>query len=1117
MYLSDVLLVDIDARKSLQLFLAVFLFLNFSCKPAQEDTPTSIPTLFRALSPTNTGIDFANLIRENERTNFLTYPYMYNGGGVAVGDLDNDGLPDIYFTGNMEGDRLYHNQGSLKFKDITRQAGILSQNLWTTGVTMADVNDDGLLDIYVCRSGDRGFRNNLLYINQGDMKFKEEARNWGINDNGYSTQATFFDYDLDGDLDLYLVNHSIRFNFNQEEIFKNKFSPLPEESDQLFRNEGDHFTNVSQEAGIQHFAFGLSATAADLNSDGYPDIYAGSDFFEPDFLYINQQDGTFRDVLPQSTRHISFSSMGADIADYNNDGLPDIFVADMRAADHYRYQANMVGMNRHKFSRMLAEDYHYQYMQNTLQLHQGYDVQGLPLFSEVGQLAGVSSTDWSWSALFFDMDNDGWKDLFVSNGIARDIQNKDAWTRINESRQKRPAFSEMLSFFPEAPLHNYTYHNAGDLSFEDVSSSFGIDYQGASNGVAYADLDNDGDLDLVMNNLNAQASVYENVAGQQTNKHFLQIRFRGREDNHFGLGARVNIRYQDQQQYQELSLSRGFQSSVPPILHFGTDSLKQVDEVEVFWPNGKQQTLKNVTTDQLLLIDQKDAKMPDKDNKSPVSQARLQQLDLVEILHQEEAFDDFAREPLLSYKLSSNGPVIAIADVNNDRLEDFYFGGSKGFSGKLYLQNSDGTFSSREQAVWKVDRVNEDTDALFFDADQDGDMDLYVASGSNEFETASPHLKDRLYLNDGKGNFSSAKLPDLPQNNSCIASADFDQDGDLDLFVGGASVPGAYPQAENAYLLINEGGIFSQQELGIKGLITDAVWADIDQDKDEDLLIIGHWMTPLLLENQNGSLQPARDLDFVDYAQKLSMSGLWNSILAQDVDQDGKIDLVLGNEGLNSPYSASSSHPLEMMAADFDNNGSLDALMAYYQDDNSYPVQGRDKILRRVPSWQRKFPDYHSFASMTMEQILADETSDSLLHLEVNQLASCILFNEGNGTFNLQLLPTQAQISAVQAINAADLNQDGFDDLILAGNHHDREVETSRNDAGIGLILLSTGKRGFRPLSLSESGFLAHGEVRDMELLKTAGNSTLLLVGRNQDSLKVYRLPAMAEKQAWVE
>jgi enediyne biosynthesis protein E4 len=1109
-------------EKRLSLFLISILFILSSCQLQQDENFIPGPQ-FRQISSEHSGINFVNAIQENDRQNFLAYAYLYNGGGVAVGDLDNDGLADVYFTGNMAGDRLYHNQGDLKFKDLTAKSGILKQNLWTTGVTMADVNNDGFLDIYVCRSGDRGFRHNLLYINQGNLTFSEQARQWGVNDNGYSTQATFFDYDLDGDLDMYLVNHSIKFNFNQEEIFKNKNTPAPEEANQLYRNEGDQFTNVSHKAGIHRFAFGLSATVGDLNGDGYPDLYSASDFFEPDFLYINQKDGTFKECIQESTGHISFSSMGSDVADFNNDGLLDIIVADMRAEDHYRYHANMVAMTRNKFARMVKEGYHYQYMQNTLQLNQGINTQGLPIFSEIGQLAGISGTDWSWSTLFFDMDNNGWKDLFISNGIRRDIQNKDTWNVINNHlrQRKEKSFMRMQEYFPINRLQNYTFKNDQQLGFTNTSSVSGIDFKGFTNGAAYADLDNDGDLDLVLNNLDDPALIYENLARQnnKTQHHYLQIQLRGRKDNHFGLGVKVTLQYDDQQQFQELTTTRGFQSSVNPILHFGIGRHEGVDEITVTWPNGTYQKLLDVKADQKISIDQKDAHPSPQINLSTRYKPLFHSITPFKYVHKETAYDDFSHEPLLPFKLSSRGPCLAVGDVNGDHREDFYAGNGRGYASALFIQSANDGFKEQTFSPWQLDQQYKDVDAVFFDADQDRDLDLYVVSGSNEYKTGSPWLQDRLYINDGNGNFTRGVLPDIRVNSNCVTPADIDKDGDVDLFIGGGSIPGNYPLASGSYLLMNEKGTFSVTEIDTLGIVTDGVWADIDNDADVDLIVVGQWMPITLLENENGKLKngiklAARGLKENDtsFSQLQNTAGWWNCITTADLDQDGNLDLIVGNAGLNTRFSASQEEPLRIYAKDFDHNGSLEAIMGYYNQGQLYPVPGRDKLLGQIPSWQTKLPDYHTFAQTTMGQLLKEATGDSIVQHEVTQLASCILYNEGSHVFTLQKLPVEAQLSAVNDILVEDINQDGYMDLVMAGNHYYWEVETARSDAGIGLCLLREGKRTFRPLSLKESGFLASGDVRMLRKLNSVNGPNLILVGKNQGTLQIFALPGTSAR-----
>lgn len=1108
----------ITTGKKPSLVLIAILVIVSSCQVRQDETSLSGPQ-FRQLSSEESGVDFANEVRENQRQNFLAYPYFYNGGGVATGDLDNDGLPELYFTGNMKGDRLYHNQGELKFKDITANAGILKQNLWTTGVTMADINNDGLLDIYVCRSGDRGFRHNLLYINQGNLRFSEQARQWGVNDNGYSTQATFFDYDLDGDLDMYLVNHSIKFNFNQEEIFKNKYTPAPEEANHLYRNDGDHFTDVSMEAGIHRFAFGLSATAGDFNADGYPDIYSASDFFEPDFLYINQKDGTFKECMRESMGHISFSSMGSDAADFNNDGLLDIVVADMRAEDHYRYHANMVGMTRNHFSRMIKEGYHYQYMQNTLQWNRGVNTEGIPVFSEIGQLAGISDTDWSWSTLFFDMDNNGWKDLFISNGIRRDIQNKDAWNIINNDLrlQRKNSFMKIQEYFPVSRLQNYTFQGDQHLGFKNVSATSGVDFKGFTNGASYADLDSDGDLDLVLNNLDDPSLICENLAtdNSASRHHYLQIRLRGREDNFFGLGAKVTLRDGDQRQFQELTATRGFQSSVDPVMHFGVGDQQEIDEVVVVWPNGMHQKLQKVKADQRIDIDQRDAGSAVTVNQASTAMPLFQRTMPFLFVHKETAYDDFDYESLLPFKLSSHGPCLATGDVNGDHLDDFYAGNGKGYPGTLFIQSPKGDFKEQGSSPWRHDQPYEDTDAVFFDADQDADLDLYVVSGGNEDKINSPWLDDRIYINDGRGNFTRGALPDIRESKTCAVPGDVDGDGDLDLFIGGGSIPGRYPSASASYLLLNEKGTFKATDLGTPGIVTGGVWADIDKDGDADLIAVGHWMPVTFFENEKGRLKagielPVRRIGENPEARFCNTSGWWNCIEAADLDHDGDLDFILGNAGLNTRFSASEREPVKIYVKDFDRNGSLDPIMASYYHGQLYPVFGRDKLLGQVRLWQRKLPDYNTYARMTMDQLLEGEEGDSLLSFEAAQLASCVLYNEGNRIFSVEKLPVEAQVSAVNDILAGDINHDGNQDLVIAGNHYDWEVETSRDDAGMGLCLLGDGKRAFRPLTLKESGFFAPGDVRTLRKLHLTDGKDLLLVGTNQDTLQCFTLPEIS-------
>lgn len=1066
-------------------------------------------TVYKAVPDSISGVDFTNAIKDNQRQNIIKYPYFYNGGGVAIGDLNNDSLPDLYFTGNMSGDGIFMNKGDLKFEDITRKSGILKSNLWTTGVTFVDINNDGWLDIYVCRSGMGSYRNNLLYINQKNGKFQEQGKVYGLNDSGYSVQSYFFDYDLDGDLDMYLVNHSNRFFASQEELFALKNNPATDESDKLYRNNGEGtFADVSKEAGITHFGFGLSAAIGDINNDGYPDIYVANDFFEPDFLYQNNHDGTFTNVLPRQLGHTSFSSMGSDMADFNNDGLLDIMVCDMQASDHFRKKANMASMDVDRFARMVNEGYHYQYMQNTLQLNSGSGK-----FSEIAELANVSETDWSWGPLFVDIDNDGWKDLFVSNGIRRDVQYKDILIDLKNKNLNagNASMMDIIDNFPVQKLRSFTFTNNRNFTFSDVSETWGIDFEGFSTGAAYGDLDLDGDMELVLNNIDAPASIYENLSSDGTHaKNYLQISLRGTTDNYWGIGATVKITAENTTQFQQLQPSRGFQSSMEPLLHFGTDSLKTIDRIEVFWPNGTYNELANVATNQRIEIKQGENQKPTED--SPIVPKLFDEVAsriLPNYRHAEKEYDDFETEILLPHKYSQLGPCLEAGDVNADGLDDFYIGGAKDQPGQLYLQNAKGNFKPVSSKTWNTDKAYEDTGALFFDCDGDGDQDLYVVSGSNEWDRNTGAYQDRLFINNGKGEFKSRKLLDNRQSGSIARAADFDGDGDLDLFVGGRLVPGKYPMPADSAVLLNDGkGNFSDvtrniaQELLEIGMVTDAQWTDFDNDGDLDIVVVGEWMPITILENQNGKFTRATSpsLD--------KTHGWWYSMAQADFDGDGDMDYVLGNLGLNYKYKASIDEPFQVYANDFDENGTLDIVLGYFDDGELFPVRGKQCLTEQMPYLKDKFPDYASFASSNLEDVYGKEKLNEAHAYKVYTFESGYLENLGKGEFEWHAFPAEAQLSSINGFVIEDFNKDGNLDVLLAGNMYNSEVETARNDAGLGLTLLGDGKGNFTAMSPMKSGFLASGDVKGLAQLKGTEGNSFVVVGNNNDYLQLYEFRA---------
>jgi len=1086
-----------------------------------ETVGDSKTPLFTFVESSHSGLEFRNNITIQKEVNVYNYINVYNGGGVAIGDINNDGLSDIFFTGNMVPCKLYLNKGDLKFEDITEQAGVDGQGGWCTGVTMADVNADGLLDIYVSRSfSDKNSkrRENLLYINNGDLSFTEQGRQYQVNDNSYSTQASFFDYDGDGDLDLYVGNHP-RDNFIEEitdprSRYKKLANPTMRESDHLFRNKGDGtFENVTEEAGILNYGFLLGIMTADLNQDGWVDIYVANDHQEPDCYYVNNGDGTFTNQIHTAVKHISNFAMGIDLADINNDGLPDIAVADMMAQDNYRQKTQMAAMAVETFLYMQANGFHSQYMRNTLQLNNGNGT-----FSEIGQLAGIDKTDWSWAVLLGDFDNDGYKDMFVSNGYTKDIRDKD-YMHDFELRMDS-AFRGLLdidahdleSMAGSTKLVNHLLMNNGQLTFTDRSAENGIAQASFSYGAAYADLDNDGDLELVINNSEDKAYLYRN---NSAGKNYLRIKLEGQGANLLAFGAQVWLRYDDVIQYQEMTASRGFQSSVEPILHFGLAQKASVN-LEVRWPNGKRQKIENVKANQLLVLREADAsQQPD---VVDVSQQQLFQKYKpvgIEFVHTENEFDDYAVEILLPHKMSRFGPSITSGDVNGDGTEDIYVGGALWQAGVLYLQQSDNSFIAASSEAFDMDEGREDLGCLFFDADGDEDLDLYVVSGGSEFSGSSAMLQDRLYLNDGKGNFTKSEdaLPHIDASGSCVVAFDYDQDGDLDLFVGGRLDPGRYPYPGESYLLQNDNGKFTdvtdEMAPGLKhlGMVSSAVWTDHNSDGQIDLLVVGEWLPITVFENIGGKFENKTE----EYGLANTL-GWWNRIVSADFDGDGDDDYIAGNYGLNSKFKVSAEEPLHIYCHDFDASGSLDIVLGYYNQGTCYPVRGRQCSSEQMPNIKQKFPTYDAFGRASLADVYGDKLDQANIHYEAKMFATSYIENLGEGIFKISPLPIEAQFSTVFGLIPEDYDQDGNLDLLLAGNFYSPEVETGQNDASIGVLLKGDGSGGFASILGGKSGFFADLDVRDLCLIKSADGGSLVFVVNNDGPLQVYKLMTAKQK-----
>lgn len=1085
------------------------LFLLESCEGEEKRSLSSgEPLRLEQLSPKASGITFKNEVTESEAYNVFTYLNVYNGGGVAVGDINNDGLPDLYFTSNQLPNKLYLNEGKLRFREITAAAGVAGKtDAWTTGVTIADVNGDGLLDIYVCQAGNYfdkpEKRENLLFINNGDLTFTEKAKALGVADPARSNHAVFFDYDKDGDLDLYVVNHPANFQLGIDERVKVEQNPLPTETDNLFRQEPDgQFTRVTDEAGLTNWGFGLSAACGDFNNDGWLDIYVANDFSEKDNYWINQGDGTFREGIYDAFAHISNFSMGSDVADFNNDGNLDLAVLDMMAADNYRKKTNMSAMNAETFWSNVKLGRHYQYMQNVLQLNNGDGT-----FSEIAELADLANTDWSWTALFSDLDNDGWKDLLVTNGMRRDIRNNDYFKSIlgmpmNLAIEKYDSIKRLM---PVNPIPNYVFHNEKNLQFTSIASAWGLDYEGFTNGAVAADLDRDGDLDLVFNNLGDTSFVVENRADPA--RHFLQLEFKGPAGNTKGIGVRVQLKVGAATQMQELMLTRGFLSSVEPVLHFGLGDARQLDQVEITWPDGKREIRQGVQANQRLQIAYQDAKLRKEESEPPHQLMRdFTDVSGVDYQHQERAYDDFAIESLLPYAYSMLGPYMAVGDVNGDQKDDFFVGGAAGSSGKLYLQNENGSFRQAPLQPWEQHQDAEDMGTAFFDADQDGDEDLYIASGSNEWPVRDAAYRDRLYLNDGKGNFSYAPtaLPDVRVSSSCVCPADYDGDGDIDVFVGGRGIPGKYPYPAKSCLLENQNGKFKDVTSQIAeaweqaGLVTDAQWFDYEGDGDLDIIIAAEWQALRIYRNDGTAFE-----DISSETGLTAHQGWWMSITPCDLNADGKLDFIAGNLGLNSRLKSKPDQPFEVYAADFDQNQTNDIVLGIQEDGKTYPLRGRECSSNQMPFIKEKFKTYDAFGKATLEEVYGVKLEEAL-HYEANWMVSSYIENQGDGTFSVKALPNKAQISAVQGAIAADVNHDGHQDVILAGNLYQMEVETPRQDASVGLVLLGDGKGNLEPIPYAASGFFAAGDVKSIQKLQGPGGRTFVLTGVNNAPLSIH-------------
>ncbi|MFV8268646.1 VCBS repeat-containing protein [Flavobacterium sp. GT2N3] len=1094
-------------------FLSLFFFTNCS-----KENSENKDALFSKLDVSQTGINFLNEVKNGADMNIFKYRNFYNGGGVAIGDINNDGLSDVYFTSNLGTNKLYLNKGNFKFEDISKIAGVEGTKTWSTGVVMVDLNADGFLDIYVCNAGNSlgNQQKNELFINNGNNTFTEKADEYNLANTGITTHASFFDYDKDGDLDAYILNNSFipvsSLNYSNKRDLRDKDWDVAEilkgGGDKLMRNDNGKFVDVSEASGIYGslIGFGLGVTVGDVNGDLYPDIYISNDFYERDYLYINNKNGSFTEQIQGWTSHISQSSMGADMADVNNDGKADIFVTDMLPEADERLKTTTNFENYDLFTRKVNLDFYNQYMQNTLQINNG-DNQ----FLEIANHAGVAKTDWSWGALLFDMDNDGYKDIYVCNGIYNDLTNQDFVDFFaNEFMQKmvvtgkKEEIQTIISKMPSTPIPNYAFKNNKNLTFSNEAMQWGLDTPSFSNGAAYGDLDNDGDLDLIVNNVNMESFVYRNNSDKNKKNHYVKVKLKGDKQNKFAIGSVVELFSGKEILRQELSPSRGFQSSVDYIMTFGIGT-KKIDSLQVIWPNGKFQTIKKITNNNTINLDIANAKndyVPKNNKQKPLFAEKKNQF----LKHKENDYVDFDYEGLISKMLSQEGPSLSVADINGDGNEDVFIGGAKGQAGTIYVNKGNGNFLITNQKDLEADANFEDTAASFFDADNDGDLDLLVGSGGNE-KADQANYKNRLYLNNGKGIFIKSKtnIPTTNNNVSVIASNDFDNDGDTDVFIGSRSVPGVYGIDPKHLLLENDGkGNFSNviDKKGFLinsfGMITDATWEDIDNDSKKDLILVGDWTAPQIFKNTGRRLAEFKS-NLTDY------EGFWNAVSCVDLNNDGKKDLILGNKGTNTNYKATNGNAMKLFINDFDDNGTIEQIATRSIDGKDMPVNLKQELAKQIPSIKKKNLSYADYAKKTFQELFAKEVVDNSIQKTVNIQESVVAINKGNGKFEIKVLPKEVQFSCVNTIATMDINNDGILDLILGGNQYEFKPQFSRLDANYGSVLLGSKNGTFSWLPYNQSGFFVKGEVKKVQKIKDKNNTVSIIAVVNGNTPKIFR------------